>query len=144
MVSVKNSRIEYVTVRITQKHIIYRKHLLYIQNQYFQEYLINDQINEQNIEGRTLLHISCQYNKLDVNRLIVILTTQMTRCLFTYNPDITIRDAYGLLAIHYAVLANVLFIHYLHLQREELLEEFWKVLGITDEQAKEVGFLAFL
>lgn len=63
----------------------------------------------------------------------------MVRLLFTYNVNINIRDAYGLLAVHYAVMDNVSnsINHYIQLQ--PILEEFYKAMRITDQLEKEVN-----
>lgn len=107
MVSIRKNRIDYITNALD---------------------MVPAMVNESNIEGRTLLHLSALMNKPDIARLIL-----------PYHPDFTIRDVYGLQAIHYCAFNNALEMYSLLCEEMGIPESEWEIK--REEYCNEVRSL---
>ncbi|KNB45983.1 putative protein s-acyltransferase [Blastocystis sp. subtype 4] len=107
MVSVRKNRVDYITNALQ---------------------MIPGMINESNIEGRTLLHLTALMNKPDIAHL-----------LLPYHPDFSIRDIYGLQAIHYCAFSNAFEVYSLLCKELGIPESEWETK--REEYCNEVRSL---
>ena len=131
MVSVRKNRVDYITVLFDC--------VSDLQNAL---QMIPGMINESNIEGRTLLHLTALMNKPDVV-LLVFYDHQIPNLLLPYHHDFSIRDIYGLQAIHYCAFSNVYdyqCVSYRHLKCILFSARNWEFQNPNGKQDDESRF----